>query len=64
MDLEKERYLSTQEAMQFLGIKPSTFFKWKRVFEDFPKPYKISEKAVQYKVKELEEWMQKRRVNA
>jgi predicted DNA-binding transcriptional regulator AlpA len=62
-DIKKEGYIIQPEAAKFLGIKISTIKKWRKTYEDFPKPIKVSDTAIFFKKKELEEWMEKRRMN-
>jgi predicted DNA-binding transcriptional regulator AlpA len=59
--LEKECYINQKEAAKYLGIAVPTIKKWKNKFDDFPKPIRISEQAVLFKKKELDEWMEKRK---
>jgi len=54
-------YVNQVQAAQILGIKVPTIKKWRKKFKDFPKPYKISERAVHFKKDEIIDWMEKRR---
>ena len=62
-DLRKEGYLNQLEAAINLGIGLSTIKKYKKKFDDFPKPFRLSSTAIFFKKSELDEWMEKRRLN-
>ena len=62
-NLRKEGYLNQLEAAKYLGIGLSTIKKYRKVFDDFPKPFVLSSTAVFFKKSELDEWMEKRRLN-
>ncbi|GAB6045114.1 hypothetical protein JCM11957_07120 [Caminibacter profundus] len=57
-------YVNQKEAAKILGIKPGTIKVWRRKFEDFPKPCRVSNNAVFFAKDEIIEWMEKRRTNA
>jgi len=62
--IEKELeqvYVNQVQAANILGIAVPTIKKWKKQFKDFPKSYKVSERAVHFKKDEIIEWMEKRR---
>ena len=57
-------YVNQKEAAKILGIKTGTLKVWRKKYEDFPRPCRVSNNAVHYKVSELIEWMERRRENA
>jgi len=54
-------YVNQVQAAQILGIAVPTIKKWRKLYDDFPKPRKVSQSAVFFKKDEIIDWMEKRR---
>ena len=54
-----ERYLTRQEAAEFLGLKPQTLNNWATTRKHLP-VYKIGGRCVRYKLSDLQRFMEKR----
>lgn len=57
--MQREPYITTREAAEFLGLSVATLNKW-RVIGLGPAYFKLG-KAVRYRLSELEEWASSQR---
>jgi predicted DNA-binding transcriptional regulator AlpA len=55
---EENPFLSTSEAMEFLGIRPTTFWKILKDNADCPRPHRLGRKCLWDRA-ELVAWVQK-----
>jgi prophage regulatory protein len=54
-----ERYLKVNEVAAMLGVSRSTVWRWRKV-GFLPAPYKIRERMIRWREKDIEEWMEDR----
>ena len=55
-----DRMLKVSELSEFLGIAPSTVYRWVKE-ENLPKPYEMGESAVRWRLSEIEAWLEDRK---
>lgn len=48
--------LRPRQAAEFLGIGESTFWRWAKERDDFPKPIKLSPRTTVFPLDKLTEW--------
>ena len=52
----EERWLSVDEASEYLGIKRDTLYKWIKKGKNLP-VHRIGDKLLKFKLSELDEWV-------
>ena len=57
--IKEEGWISTNEAAEYLGVKPATIRDWIRKGKDIPR--KKVGKLWKFKLSELEEWEKKKK---
>lgn len=58
--LSEDRLLKVSELAEFLGVYPSTIYRWLRRGM-LPQPFEIGEKAVRWRQSEIEKWLEENR---
>ena len=57
--MERERYATIDDVMEFLNVKRSTVYKW--THEQFIPHYKVKG-LIRFKLSEVENWMKRRKI--
>jgi len=60
MHPSKDRMLKVSELATFLGVAPSTIYRWLEA-NKLPQPYALGESAVRWRMSEIEAWLEEKK---